>query len=270
MMRQFPRLNARLAAVLAAGAVGLAVPLLPAAASAASANATCSGGSVAAGTYRSLTVTGFCSVDAGAVTVTKNLRVAHGAALIAAFGGSDLNVGGNLTVGPHAILVLGCEPEAFPCLNDPNSATGGTMSTSDRVGGNLAADRALMMVVHNNSIAGNVTQSGGGGGVNCTTFPLGPDGPPAYSTYEDNTIGRNASVTGLRTCWLGFIRNTVARNVNFNDNRTADPDGNEVVTNTIKWNLNCHANSPAPQVGDSEGSPNTVGRKATGQCVGLT
>jgi len=264
MMRRFPRLSGRLAALLAAGAAGVALPLLPVAASAASGNATCSGGSVAAGTYQSLTVTGFCSVDAGPVTVTRNLTVAHGAALLAAFGGSDLNVGGNLTVGSHAILVVGCEPEAFPCLNDPNAAT------SDHVGGNLTATGALMVLAHHNTIGGNVTQSGGGGGVNCSTFPLGPSGPPAYSTYEDNTIGRNASVTGLRTCWLGFIRNTVARNVNFNDNRTFDPDGNEVVTNTVRWNLNCHGNSPAAQVGDSAGSPNTVGRKATGQCVRLT
>lgn len=86
----------------------------------------------------------------------------------------------------------------------------------------------------------------------------------------DNTIGRNASVTGLRTCWLGFIRNTVMRNVNFSNNVTFDPDGNEVVTNSIRWNLNCHDNSPAPQLGDSGGALNTVGRKATGQCKALT
>ena len=264
MMRRFPRLTGRLAALLAAAAVGLALPLLPAAASAASGNATCSGGSIAAGTYRSLTVTGSCSVDAGTVTVTKNVTVAHGAALVAAFGRSDLNVGGNLTVGSHAILVLGCEPEAFPCFTHPHA------TTNDHIGGNLTAGRALMVLAHHNTIAGNVTQSGGGGGVTCSIFPFGPNGPPAYSTYEDNAIGRNASVTGLRTCWLGFIRNTVARNVNFNNNITADPDGNEVVTNTIAWNLNCHANAPAAQVGDSGGSPNTVGRKATGQCLKLT
>ena len=232
MMRRFPRLSRRVSTLLAAGALGILAPLLPAAASAASAatgNTACSGGSIAAGTYRSLTVTGFCSVDAGSVTVTMNLTLATGAALNAAFGGSDLNVGGNLT------------------------ATG-----------------ALMVLAHHNTIGGNVTQSGGGGGVNCSTFPLGPDGPPAYSTYEDNTIGRNASVTGLGTCWLGFIRNTVANNVNFNGNANFDPDGNEVVTNSVGRNLNCSGNSPAPQVGDSAGSANTVGGKATGQCVVLT
>jgi hypothetical protein len=208
-------------------------------------------------------------VDAGNVTVTKNLTLAPGGGLLAAFGGSNLNVGGNLTVGGNAILVLGCEPEAFPCFNDPDQ-TVGTLSTNDHVGGNLTADGALMVLAHNNSVGGNVTQSGGGGGVTCDVFPLGPDGPPAYSTYEDNTIGRNASVTGLGTCWLGFIRNTVAGNVNFNGNVTADPDGNEVVTNTAGRNLNCSANSPNPQVGDSAGNLNNVGGKATGQCVGLT
>ena len=268
-MRRFPRLSSRLAALLAAGGVAVVLPLLPVAASAAGGNATCSGGSVAAGTYQSLTVTGFCSVDSGPVTVTKNLTVAHGAALVAAFGGSDLNVGGNLTVGSHAILVLGCEPEAFICFNDPDQ-TVGTLSTNDHVGGNFTADGALMVLAHHNIIGGNVTQSGGGGGVNCSTFPLGPDGPPAYSTYEDNTIRGNASVTGLRTCWLGFIRNAVTRNVNFNSNVTFDPDGNEVVTNSVGSNLNCSGNSPAPQVGDSAGSPNTAGGKATGQCAGLT
>src|SRR5215472_8769400 len=161
MMRRFPRLSRRVGTLLAAGALGVVAPLLPVAASAASAatgNATCSGGSIAAGTYTSLTVTGFCSADAGPVTVTKNLTVASGAALLAAFGGSDLNVGGNLTVGSHAILVVGCEPEAFPCLNDPNA------STSDHVGGNLTATGALMVLAHHNTIGGNVTQSGGGGG----------------------------------------------------------------------------------------------------------
>lgn len=223
---------------------------------------------MAAGTYQSLTVTGFCSVDSGAVTVAGNLTVAHGAALVAAFGGSDLNVGGNLTVGSRAILVLGCEPEAFICFNDPDQ-TVGTLSTDDHVGGNLTADGALMVLAHHNAIAGNVAQSGGGGGVNCSTFPLGPSGPPAYSAYEDNAIGRNASVTGLRTCWLGFIRNTVGGNVNYSDNVLADPDGNEVVTNTVARNLNCSGNVPAAQVGDSAGSPNTVGGRQNGQCAAI-
>jgi hypothetical protein len=227
--------------------------------------ATCSGGSVAAGHYSSLTIAGFCTLDAGNVSVSLNLTVAPGAGLLAAFGGSNLIVGQNVSVGAGSILVLGCEPEAFPCFND--NPVSPTMSTHDTVGLNLIADGALMMLIHGNHIGRNVSQSGGGGGVTCNLFPVGPNGPPAYSTYEDNTIGGNASISGVQTCWMGFIRNTVAGNVNYTNNVLADPDGNEVVTNTIGRNLNCSGNDPVPQVGDSQGSPNTVGGRATGQCA---
>jgi len=100
------------------------------------------------------------------------------------------------------------------------------------------------------------------------TQPLGPNGPPANSTYEDNAIGKNASITEVQTCWMGFIRNNVSGNVNYQNNVTADDDGNEVVTNTVARNLNCSGNSPAPQFGDSGGIPNTVSGHANGQCAG--
>lgn len=257
------RVHRRLAAV-AAGAL-LAFGAQAGVASAAPTSTTCPGGSVAAGTYSSLTITGMCLVDSGDVTVQHSLVVAPGGALGAMFGGSNLTVGQNVSVGSGGILVLGCEPEAFPCFNDSQDTP--TMSTHDSVGGNLTADGALMMLVHGNEIGGNVTQSGGGGGVTCDLFPLGQNGPPAYSTYEDNQIGGNATIAGVHTCWLGFIRNTVARNVNYVGNVLYDPDGNEVVTNTIDRNLNCAANDPTPQVGDSGGNPNTVGGRSNGQCA---
>jgi len=48
-----------------------------------------------------------------------------------------------------------------------------------------------------------------------------------------------------------------------------DPDGNKYVTNTIYGSLNCSGNSPAPQVGDSEGNLNHVTGAKTGQCAAL-
>jgi hypothetical protein len=57
--------------------------------------------------------------------------------------------------------------------------------------------------------------------------------------------------------------------VNLNDNVLVDTDGNEYVTNTIHGSLHCSGNSPAPQVGDSEGEPNVVTGAKTGQCAGL-
>jgi hypothetical protein len=69
--------------------------------------------------------------------------------------------------------------------------------------------------------------------------------------------------------WFGFIRNHVNGSMQPNGNVLADPDGNEYVINTIHGSLNCADNSPAPQVGDSEGSPNQVTGAKTGQCAGL-
>lgn len=254
---------------LVAGSVMIVFGLPAMAASAAGAPYTCQGGSIPGGSYSSVVVSGFCQIDSGTVTVTGNFSVAAGAGLLAAFGGSDLHVGMNLTVGAGAIIALGCEPEAFVCFNDPDQSVG-TLSTHDTVGKNFSATGALMVLAHNNRIGGNATQSGGGGGVSCGNFPLGPDGPPAYSTWEDNWIGRNASITGVQTCWMGFIRNHVANNAIYSDNILADPDGNEVVTNVIGRNLNCTGNDPSPQRGDSDGDANIVGGKATGQCANIS
>lgn len=244
------------------GQVGSAVAKPPATGSA----ATCSGGSIAPGTYSSLTIAGACFLDSGSVTVAHNVSVERGAALLAAYGGSDLTVGQNLTVQANGVLVLGCEPEAFICINDPDQEVG-TLTTNDRVGGNLTAENSLAVLAHHSTIGGNVVLAGGGGGLNCDPQDA-LFGSPAYATYEDNTIGGNAVISGWQSCWLGFIRNTVARNVNFQNNSTFDPDGNEVVTNTIGGALNCSGNDPTPQIGDSGGTPNIAAR-ATGQCVGL-
>ena len=84
----------------------------------------------------------------------------------------------------------------------------------------------------------------------------------------DEVLG-GAIVDGYNGFWFGFIRNHVNGSVNLNNNVLTDPDGNEYVTNTIHGSLNCTGNSPAPQVGDSEGLPNQVTGVKTGQCVGL-
>jgi len=233
---------------------------------------TCTGGPIAGGTYTSLTIAGVCALNAGDVNVLGNVTLLPGSALVGAFHSGSLSAGGNLAVGSDAILVLGCEPDAFPCLDDPNAVpspfgglTGGTLFSHDSVQ-NLAAIGALAVLVHNDAIRSNLVLQGGGGGVRCAPTIFGF---PAYGTFEDNTIGANASVTGWRSCWLGFIRNQVTSNVTYSDNVVADLDGNEVVTNTIGANLVCEGNSPAPQVGDSGGSLNTVGGTASGQCAAL-
>ena len=252
----------RLKAVLIA-ACALAAIVVPS--SSASTAYTCTGGSVPAGTYSTLTIAGTCAINAGTVRVEQGASILPNATLFAAFGGSDLKVHQDLHVGRNAILVLGCEPQAFPCFNDNQEHP--TMSTNDEIGGNLTAEGAFTIIVHLTQIGMNIVQTGGGGGLTCESRSR-LMGSPAYFTYEDNRVGGSVWLTGWQSCWAGFIRNTVRGSVNYNNNVTADPDGNEIVTNTITGDLNCSGNSPKPQLGDSGGSLN-VAHRGTGQCDGL-
>jgi hypothetical protein len=236
-------------------------------------DATCFGGSVAAGMYSNLNIAGACTVDAGSVTVEHNLTVLPGGSLVAVVGGSDavpasnVTVGGNLDVRTNGVLVLGCEPVHFICANDPDQSVG-SFFTTDTIGGNLTAEDALAVVVHVTTIGHNVTMTGGGGGVTCNDF-LPVLGSPPYGDFEDITIGGNLTISGWQSCWLGAFRDTITGNVNWQGNVTADPDGNEIATNSISHNLNCAENSPNPQIGDSGGSLNVVIGRANGQCVNL-
>ena len=273
------RQRAARAATLFGVLLGLAASLaaVAAPANAAVGSTTCTGtlGSpgTLSGVYASnVTVNGVCQVNAGPATLQSNLTITPGSALVAAFGHNDqtgkgnsnLTVNGNVTVESGASLILGCEPNFFPCFDDPNAATGGTLTGTGTVGKNLTGSGALGMLVHASAINGNVSESGGGPGLVCGPDPVFGFGP--YSDFEDNTIGKNLIISGLQTCWLGALRNTVKGNFNASENTTADPDGNELIWNTIDGNMNCSSNSPAVQFGDSMGKSNVVGGNATGQC----
>jgi hypothetical protein len=201
-------------------------------------------------------------VDEGVVKVTHDVNVMPNAGLFAAFGGGPrLAIGGNLNVGSNAILFLGCEPYASPCFNDPDQNVG-SLTSKGTVGGNLHADGAYAVVVHYSYIGHDLTIHGGGGGYNCTTA--------GFFTVEDATVGHNATLDGLQTCWGGFFRTDVGGNFKYTNNATADPDGNEIQTNTVQGNIDCHGNNPAAQQGDSEGFPNIAFGHVTGECTSLT
>ena len=151
---------------------------------------------------------------------------------------AEITVRGGVRVGEGATFILGFE--------------GG--SDTGTIHGGVRADAPASLQVHFAHITGGVRMLGGNG---------------FFSTVEDNVIRGGARITGYSGFWLGFIRNTVHGTVKLNDNHMDDPDANEYVTNTIHGNLNCAGNSPAPQVGDSEGSPNQVTGRKTGQCAGL-
>ena len=244
---------------------------------------TCSGGNLAtftpelikSGTYRTITVTGFCEIESGAtVVVTSGLTVALGGFLVAS-GALDnpgpggftpdcnraITVSGGIQVGKAGSLFLGDGP-----------GTGCFPSTQTTVNGGLTAVDPKFLIVHGVTINGGIASHGGSG-------PLG--GPicfpepgvglicPFWTALEDNRINGGVTVDGYDGFWFGFIRNEVNGSVNLTNNKLVDPDGNEYVTNTVHGRLNCSGNSPTPWVGDSGGAPNVVTGPMTGQCVGL-
>jgi hypothetical protein len=293
-MRSFSRnvsyvigMGALVAGVLASGqAVASAAP--GARASGSATTYTCSGTAKApgtlTGTHSSVVVRGVCEVNAGPARVLHNLVIEPGGTLLAVFGLNDhtghghssLAVGGNLTVERGATLLMGCDrlyddafgqrSANFPCVDDPNQNKP-TLSSHDTVGGSLIAHDPLGVVVHNSSIHGNVVETGGGGGVNCTpTGVFAQFKVPVYSDYEHMSIGGSVRVTGMRSCWFGAIYLTVHGSVTVSGNTMADPDAMEVVTNTVDRDFTCRSNKPAIQFGDSDGTPNKVGGQANGQC----
>jgi hypothetical protein len=285
--RQVRLILRRLSLVL--GAVGLAVGILSASASAhALSNRTCSGTfespGVLAGTYSSnVVVEGACVVNAGPALIEGNLTVSPGAVVLADFAehGSALTVQGNLKVQRGAVLILGCEPSPdFPCLDNPGVGSQGVVS------GNLSEQQPLGVVVHGSTIEGNVQETGGGGGFTCENkgptvdgFPVfgaAFGGLPVFSDYSDSTVNGNLSVIGLTSCYLGVTREHVGGNVDLINNQLADPDAIEILENQISGDLLCQRNSQVwdsfeavhagplfPRVPD----PNNVSGHRVGQCV---
>jgi hypothetical protein len=160
---------------------------------------------------------------------------------------TPVTIRGGLFIGSGATFVLGDEEQP----GDNGTITGGVHATD-----------AMNVQIHFMTINGGVDITGGSG-------PFGGPFDVTFNTIEDSWINGGVRMEGYNGFWAGFIRNHVNGSVNLNDNVLVDLDGNEYVTNTIHGSLNCSGNSPAPQVGDSEGSPNQVTGSKTGQCAGL-
>jgi hypothetical protein len=156
-----------------------------------------------------------------------------------------VRINGGVVVEAGATFVLGSED------NPAHTAT---------INGGVRATNAANVQIHFSTINGGLKVIGGAG-------PFGGPFGVTFNAIEDNVIHGGATISGYTGFWQGFFRNFVSGSVNFNNNTLVDPDGNEVQTNTIHGNLNCSGNDPAPQVGDSGGSPNNVTGQKTGQCT---
>jgi hypothetical protein len=149
---------------------------------------------------------------------------------------ATITVRGGIRIRPGATFILGSE-----------QGTGG-----GNISGGLRAKRAASVQLHFAHVNGGVRIIGGNG---------------FFSTVEDNVINGGTTINGYTGVWLGFIRNTIRGTTRLNNNTLNDPDANEFVTNTIRGNLVCRHNMPAPHVGDSGGSPNNVSGRKVAQCA---
>jgi hypothetical protein len=160
---------------------------------------------------------------------------------------TPVTIRGGLWIGSGATFVAG--DQELPGDN-------GTIS------GGVHAKGAASVQIHFMTINGGIDIHGGAG-------PFSDLFGVTFNAIEDNQINGGVTVDGYNGFWFGFIRNHVNGSVNLNNNVLADPDGNEYVTNVIHGSLKCSGNSPAPQVGDSEGSPNQVTGAKSGQCAAV-
>jgi hypothetical protein len=193
-------------------------------------------------------------VDARSTTTTCTDTLAPGSyvkvvvpAGATCLGDGPVRIASGLSIGAGATFVLGSEEAP---------GNNGTIS------GGVHATHPASVQIHFTTINGGLDVRGG----------AGPEGGPfgiTWNAIEDNHINGAVTIAGYDGFWMGFIRNHVNGAVNLDDNTLVDPDGNEYVTNVINGSLNCSGNSPAPQVGDSEGSPNQVNGPKTGQCTSV-
>jgi hypothetical protein len=180
-------------------------------------------------------------------------RVVVPAGAVCLIGEGPLTIRGGLYVEAAATFVFGSE-------EDPD--------VNATISGGVHGSNAGSVQIHFSRINGGVDLQGGAGPFG-GPFDFGGGFNPTWTTLEDNTINGAVRFEGYDGFWSGFIRNNVHGSVSYNDNTVLDTDGNEVVTNTIHGSLKCSGNDPAPQIGDSEGSPNQVTGAKKGQCADL-
>jgi hypothetical protein len=259
--------------LLATVMLAMSVAILMSPAASATPVSTCSGTpdspGVLATTNGSAQVSGFCTVSGGPTVINGSLTLLPGSGLLAAFAHSPLLVNGSVYVRSGATLILGCDPQEFSCMDDPNAIGSST------VNGRLVADHPLGVIEHRSTINGNVVQTGGGGGVSCDPSGIfNAFGSPVFSTYELGSINGNLTITGVASCWLGVEDMRINGNVTITNNQLADLDAIEVTAGHFNGNLSCTGNSAVWD--NNEGptglfpripNPNVVTGTRSGQCV---
>src|SRR5436190_1044092 len=145
-----------------------------------------------------------------------------------------------------------------------------------RTGGPTTVEGNVFVLAGSAHIAGNVVETGGGGGFNCDPsgiFVL--FGSPVFSVIgEGSHVGGNVTISGLTSCWLGLTHSRFDGSVHVLNNQLADPDAIEILDNDIAGNIVCEQNSMMWDSADITEAlyprlwePNRVSGLRVGQCV---
>lgn len=220
---------------------------------------TCTGGVIPSGTYASITVRGACSVSVDAViSVVGNVNVEAGATLDAQSAPSTITVGHNVTGASGSFLKLGCQPPSYTGNSAHTCVDAPAGRSTITVNGSITAFNANTVLLNGIAVKGNVTLLGGGG--------------PIPWSIKNDTIGRNLTVIGQTTEWLGVLFNSIGGNATLIYIKVTDADRGYhaiyVVRNMVGKNLICAGLTPGVSGGFAPGEVNVVGH-AVGQCASL-
>ena len=192
------------------------------------------------------------------ISVVGNVNVAAGATLDAQSAPSTITVGRNVIGAAGSLLGLGCQPPSYtgnsahPCTVEPDG------HSTITVKGNVTAIDADTVLLNGVTVKGNVTLLGGGGDIPWS--------------IKNNTIGRNLTVSGQTTEWLGVLFNKIGGNATLTQHhgdrrrpgrprRLHRAQHGRAEPHLPGWPRECpEASSPARQL---------VGGHAIGQCACL-
>jgi hypothetical protein len=249
---------------------------------------TCTGSSLRApgfitsGTYSFLSMpsTTFCFV-VGTVIVDKPVTLGAGSALLMMAG--SLSLSGPFTVGPGAVFADLTNALPVTIGGPVHVGTDGAFvlgvespytPTFASIGGPVTATGASSVQIHNTVIGGPVRLIGGGADNPIVQAFTHTTPFNNFNDLEDNVIGGGVTETGYHGIWSGVLRDVINGPFTFTNNSEAVTDEYDIGSDFIAGPATCANNTPAPNMGHSEGSPSIVEGPVRGNqaatCTGVT
>jgi hypothetical protein len=211
--------------------------------------ATCTGGTLAAGNYVDLTVSGSCTITSGTVTVRDALTVT-GSGSLSNDPGTSLVVARGVSLQSQSTLqVTNAQVHGGVQGNLPTTV----QFDSSAVSGGIHVVGGVVLEVSNSTVSGNITQR--------------RMASPGSSQVDHSSVSGDIDIAnGNVRAGAAVLDNNVTGSVRVSRLGSISYLPSTISGNTITGNLACRGDDPAPTNG---GAPNKVARSELAQCVGL-